>query len=107
MRTRYQILDSNSNSVYFITSTIVEWIPVFTKQEYFEIIINSLSYCRENKGLKLYAYVILDNHVHLICSADNLTQIIKDFKSHTAREIIKAAEVDRKKWLLNQLEFYK
>ncbi|MBT7589861.1 MAG: transposase [Candidatus Scalindua sp.] len=107
MRTRYQILDSNSNSVYFITSTIVEWIPVFTKQEYFEIIINSLSYCRENKGLKLYAYVILDNHVHLICSADNLTQIIKYFKSHTAREIIKAAEVDRKKWLLNQLEFYK
>jgi REP element-mobilizing transposase RayT len=105
MRTRYQILESDS--VYFITSTIVEWIPVFTKKEYFEIIVNSLSYCRENKGLKLYAYVILDNHVHLISTADNLTQTIKDFKSYTAREIIKTAKADNKKWLLNQLEFYK
>ena len=104
MRTRYQILESDS--VYFITSTIVEWIPVFTKKEYFEIIIDSLSYCRKQKGLKLYAYVILDNHIHLICSADNLTQIIKDFKSYTAREIIKTARTDNKKWLLNQLEFH-
>ncbi len=105
MRSRYQTLESDS--VYFITSTIVEWIPVFTKKEYFETIIDSLGYCRENKGLKLYAYVILDNHIHLICSADNLTQIIKDFKSYTAREIIKTAKTDSKKWLLNQLEFYK
>ncbi len=95
MRTRYQILENNS--IYFTTSTIVEWIPVFTKKEYFEIIVNSLNYCRENKGLKLYAYVILDNHVHLIISADNLTQIIKDFKSFTAREIIKTAKADSKK----------
>lgn len=105
MRTRYQIL--GSDSVYFITSTIVEWIPVFTKKEYFEIIVNSLSYCRENKGLKLYAYVVLDNHIHFIASANNLSQIIKDFKSYTAREIIKTAKADSKKWLLNQLEFYK
>ncbi len=105
MRTRYQILESDS--VYFITSTIVEWIPVFTKREYFEIIIDSLRYCRENKGLKLYAYIILDNHIHLIGSADNLTQIVKDFKSYTAREIIKTAKTDNKNWLLNQLAFYK
>ena len=42
MRSRYQII--NNSGVYFITSTIIEWIPVFTKREYFDIIVQSLSY---------------------------------------------------------------
>src|SRR3989338_3450566 len=56
MRSRYQVI--KNNGVYFITSTIIEWIPVFTKREYFDIIVQSLSYCRQNKGLKLFAYVV-------------------------------------------------
>ena len=105
MRSRYQII--NNSGVYFITSTIIEWIPVFTKREYFDIIVQSLSYCRQNKGLKLFAYVVMDNHVHFIASADKLSQIVKDFKSFTAREIIKTAKIDGRKWLLNQFEYYK
>ncbi len=105
MRSRYKATEDNS--VYFITSTIVEWIPLFTKKEYFDIIVQSLSYCRQKKGLKLFAYVVMDNHVHAIVSADKLFPIIKDFKSYTAREITKTAKTDEKKWLLNQFEFYK
>ncbi|MBM4066922.1 MAG: transposase [Planctomycetes bacterium] len=105
MRSRYQII--NDSGVYFITSTIIEWIPVFTKKEYFDIVVQSLIYCRKNKGLKLFAYVVMDNHVHLIASANNLSQIMKDFKSYTAREIIKTAQADDRKWLLNQFEYYK
>ena len=105
MRSRYQII--NNSGVYFITSTIIEWIPVFTKREYFDIIVQSLSYCRQNKGLKLFAYVVMDNHVHFIAFADKLSQIVKDFKSFTAREIIKTAKIDGRKWLLNQFEYYK
>jgi len=105
MRSRYQII--NNSGVYFITSTVIEWIPVFTKREYFDIIVQSLSYCRQNKGLKLFAYVVMDNHVHFIASSDKLSQIIRDFKSYTAREIIKTAKIDGRKWLLNQFEYYK
>ncbi len=105
MRSRYQIIEDNS--VYFVTSTIVEWIPVFTKKEYFDIIVQSLSYCRQKKGLKLFAYVVLDNHVHFVASADSLSEIVKDFKSYTAREIIKTAKSDNRKWLLNQFKFFK
>ncbi len=105
MRSRYQII--NNSGVYFITSTIIEWIPVFTKREYFDIIVQSLSYCRQNKGLKLFAYVVMDNHVHFIASADKLSQIVKDFKSFTARGIIKTAKIGGRKWLLNQFEYYK
>ena len=105
MRTRYKAIENHA--IYFTTSTIVEWIPVFTSNKYSDIIINSLSYCRQNKGLKVFAYVIMDNHIHLLVSGYNLSVIIKDFKSYSAREIIKAAENEKKEWLLNQLRFYK
>jgi len=105
MRTRYKITDAGL--IYFITSTIVEWIPVFTRKSHFDILINSLKFCRQNKGLKLFAYVILDNHLHLVVSGDNLSNTIKDLKHHTAREIISLAQKEEKSWLLNQFKFYK
>ena len=105
MRTRYKIIDAGQ--IYFVTSTIVEWIPVFTRKSYFDILINSLNYCRQNKGLKVFAYVILDNHLHLVISGENLSNTIKDFKRHTAREIIKLAQDEKKTWLLNQFKFYR
>ena len=105
MRTRYRIIDTDQ--IYFITATIIEWLPVFTRKTYFEVLIDSLNYSRTNKGLKIYAYVIMDNHFHLFCQGDNLGKIIKEIKSHTAREIIKLAEQDNKTWLLNQLSYYK
>jgi len=105
MRTRYRIVEPGS--CYFATSTIVEWIPLFTRKPYFDIIIESLKFCRKNKGLKIYAYVIMDNHVHLLISGEYLSNIIKDFKRHTAKELIKALKVDGKQWVLSQFKFHK
>jgi putative transposase len=105
MRTRYKIIDTDK--IYFITATIIEWLPVFTRKPYFEVLIDSFKYSRTNKGLKISAYVIMDNHFHLISQGDNLAKIIKEIKSYTAREIIKLAEQDHKTWLLNQLSFYR
>lgn len=83
------------------------WIPIFTRKPYFEILIDTLNFSRQNKGLKIFAYVILDNHLHLVVAGDNLTNIIKEFKSYTAREIIRQAKEDGKDWLLTQLMFHK
>lgn len=105
MRSRYKIIDEQG--VYFTTSTIVEWIPVFTRANYFQIIIDSLSFCRQNKGLHVFAYVIMDNHLHLIVSAHGLSQVLQDFKSFTAKEILRLARQENKRWLLNQFEYYK
>ncbi len=105
MRTRYKILDNNN--VYFITSTIVEWLPVFTNQSYFDLIIDSLNYCTDSKALHVYSYVILENHLHLIASAPKLSDTIASFKKYTARNIIKKLEMDNKDWLLNQFKFFK
>ncbi len=105
MRSRYKVVENES--LYFVTSTIVEWIPVFTKREYCDIIVHSLSYCRQKKGLRLFAYVIMHDHIHAIASSGNLSAIMKDFKSYTAKEILRTAEADSKKWLLNQFGYYK
>jgi REP element-mobilizing transposase RayT len=105
MRSRYKIYEPGQ--IYFITSTIVQWIPLFTRKAYIDILLDSLKFCRSNKGLKIFAYVILDNHLHLLVSGENLSNIIKDFKRHTAREILNLAQKEKKLWLLNQFKFYR
>jgi putative transposase len=50
---------------YFLTFTIVKWINVFTKPEYCHILWDSLQYCRKEKGMKLYAFVFMTNHIYL------------------------------------------
>jgi hypothetical protein len=76
MRTRYKIHNKGCEHPYFVTSTIVAWTPVFTHKDHFEILPGSLQYCREGKGIRLYAYVIMENHTYLIASSlDFLTQI--------------------------------
>ncbi len=105
MRSRYKII--NEGQLYFITSTIIQWIPVFTDEKYFDIIIESLKFCRKEKGLKIYAFVILDNHFHLIVSCQKLELTLQSFKRHTARKILETIRNDNKDWLLNQLEYYK
>jgi hypothetical protein len=59
----YQIYDQNK--LHYLTFQIVQWVDVFTRNEYKQIIVNSFDYCRKNKGLELYAYVIMTNHIQM------------------------------------------
>ncbi|MDN5205106.1 transposase [Fulvivirgaceae bacterium BMA10] len=96
----------NPEGIYFVTFTVVEWIDVFTRPCYSEIIIESLKYCQRRKGLIIYAYCIMSNHVHLIVSSDlnnDLSRIIGDFKKFTSNKIIKSIEMgpeSRRNWML-------
>lgn len=105
MRSRYKIY--NNEGLFFITSTIIEWIPIFTSSKYFDIVIDTIRFCQDNKGRKVYAYVILDNPFHMIVKNENLSDTMKSLKSYTARKTVEMLQSDRKDWLLNQLEFYK
>jgi REP-associated tyrosine transposase len=86
MRSRYRI--NNEYAAHFITSTIVEWLPVFTTAACRDIVVGSFQYCRQRKGLRVHAWVILDNHFHAIVSGPELTQTLADLKKFTAREIL-------------------
>lgn len=104
MRSQYKVTEPGG---YFMTATIVEWLPVFTTAESCEIIVRALAHCREHKGLRVRAFVVLDNHIHLLAEAPNLPRVIQALKSHTAAEIIALAERSNRDWLLNQFAYYR
>jgi len=98
---------ANPEGIYFITFATVCWIDVFTRRVYKDILIESLQYCQKEKGLRLFGYVIMSNHVHLIAMANdgyNLSDIIRDFKKFTSKQIIKTInnnrQESRKEWML-------
>lgn len=97
---------------YFLTMTVVNWIDVFTRPVYKHIIVDALKYNQENKGLIIYAWCLMSNHLHLIAEADekhNLSDILRDFKKFTSKAIVKEIaenlEESRKKWMLSEFEF--
>ena len=57
MSTGYLI--HNQNGVYYLTFQIVDWVDIFTRKIYKDIVIESFKYCIEHKGLRLFAYVII------------------------------------------------
>ena len=80
---------------FFVTLTVVGWIDVFTRAEYADLVIDNLNYCIANKGLKVYAYVLMSNHLHMVAqSKTNLGFILRDFKSFTAKSILKQNVAD-------------
>ncbi|MCI0500248.1 MAG: transposase [Epsilonproteobacteria bacterium] len=98
---------SDQDKPYFITATVVDWIDVFTRKIYRDILIESLKYNIENKGLIVYAYVIMSNHFHCIIQAknSNLSEILRDFKKHTSKAILNAIHQEpesRREWMLER-----
>jgi len=103
--TGYKIGDQNA--IHFITFSVIQWIDVFTRKEYCQIVVDSLNYCVQNKGLKVHAWCLMSNHIHLIISCDppnQLSDILRDFKKYTSSHIIKALEENtyesRRNWML-------
>jgi len=108
MSTGYRIYDQSS--CYYLTFQIVDWVDVFSRKRYRDIVMESFTFCREKKALKIWAYVVMTNHVHAILSAenDNLSDVIRDFKSHTSKAILKSIQAEpesRRDWMLKRFEF--
>ena len=56
----------NPGEIHFVTFTIVDWVDVFTRPAYKELVVKSLKYCQQNKGLEIYAFCLMTNHLHLL-----------------------------------------
>ena len=91
MRSSYKVTEKNG--IYFVSSTIVEWIPIFTHEKYFKIIVDSLNYCKNEKGLKIYFYVIMNNHFHLIVKHPKLSDLMRSLKGFTAVKILEELQL--------------
>ena len=99
--------------MFCITFTVVGWVDVFSKDEYRKIIIDSLIYCQKEKGLVLNAYVIMSNHIHLICYTKEpflMSDFVRDFKKFTSKSIIESIQFNssesRREWMLRMFAYF-
>ena len=99
-RSRYRIYENFTP--YFLTCTVVNWIPLFTEPELIAILYDCMHFMQDNNRLIIYAYVIMNNHLHLIASSTKLSKEIANFKSFTARRIIDTLKDRKDKKLLMQ-----
>jgi REP element-mobilizing transposase RayT len=109
MSDKYKILEGEKG--YFLTFTVVDWVDVFTRQTYKVTLFESLKFCQEHKGLEIYGFCLMSNHLHLIAKASEgkfLPGIIRDFKGFTAKKLleqISETSESRKCWMLDRFEF--
>ena len=86
-------IDKNSNqNFYFLTPTIQNWYYIFDRHHRWQIIADSLKFCQKNKGLEIYAYVFMLNHLHLIIRSPDAAGFLRDFKKFTSKQLIKNIE---------------
>jgi REP element-mobilizing transposase RayT len=86
-------------------------VDLFTRKIYKDIAIESFKYCQINKGLRLFAYVIMSNHIHLIAKATNgdLSDVVRDIKSYTSRKFLESIYSDRESrrdWMKMVFEYH-
>ncbi len=98
-----------SCSMYFITSTIIEWTPLLINEALMQIMINSFKFCQKEKGLLIYGFVVMPNHFHMIVSMEQpkkIPYVIRDLKRHTSQEISNYLKANNKNGLFWLKQFY-
>lgn len=98
----------NPEGIYFVSFAVVEWIDVFSRSIYKDIIVNSLQFCQQEKGMEIYAWCIMSNHLHLIfrsIKGQKPELLLGDFKRFTSKKIVQTIIENplesRKDWMLN------
>ena len=90
MRRNYKF--HNPEGVYFISFAVVYWLDVFTRNNYKNIVVDSLRFCQQKKEMEIFAWCIMTNHVHLVFRSAGKQKpglLIGDFKRFTSKEIVK------------------
>lgn len=110
MGSQYAIRDNES--IYFITGTVVDWVDVFTRNDYCIIFTDSVNFCINEKGLKVHAWVLMSNHFHALVSTKEgyiLSVIMRDMLKFQSKKIVKAisenAKESRREWMMHRFEW--
>lgn len=108
MSVKYKFRDQDK--LYFVTFAVVNWIDLFIRNEYKDIILESWKFCQHKKGLEIYAWCIMSSHVHIIIGTrgDNMENIMRDMKKHTSKALKEAIKnhphESRREWILWMME---
>lgn len=100
----------DQHGLFFVSFSVVNWIDVFIREEYKDILLSSWKYCQKAKNLTIHSWCIMSSHVHMIISSQygNISGIIRDMKRHTSVTIRNAIETNphesRKEWMLSLMK---
>lgn len=92
---------------YFITCSTVKGISLFAYQDISELIIESIKHLQNREKVKVHAYVIMHNHIHMIFESECPADKMRKFKSYTARCIIDQLKEQDRRYFLSELKAYK
>lgn len=101
---------TNNDKMYFVSFAVINWIDLFIRNEYKEIVVKSLAHCQKKKGLELFGWCIMTSHVHLLMGSNKnpMQDILRDLKRHTSEELHKSIKKNnvesRKEWVLWMME---
>ena len=101
----------NPEGLYFVSFSVVNWLDVFTRNRYKDILVDSLAYCQNHKGMEIIAWCIMTNHVHLIfrvVDGGKPQLVLGDFKRYTSKAIVRSikenSQESRREFLLDQFK---
>ena len=102
-RSRYQF--DEPDRPHYLTCTVVEWLPVFTRVDTVQAILETWAYQQKHNSLRLYGFVVLENHLHAVAQAEDLPKVWARFKSYSAKRIIKVLQEAHAYPLLERMGF--
>ena len=102
-RSRYIITEVDKP--HFLTCTVVEWLPLFSRPACVDIVLNSWRHLQQYEAFRLYGYVIMENHLHFVAQAPVLDRCVSSFKSYTAKQLLHYLEEQNDRRLLDRLRF--
>jgi len=81
-------------------------LPIFSIPQAATILLDGLTFLREKRNVSILAYIIMENHIHVIVKGEQLTLKIGSFKSYTARKIIDFMQNEGHTRWLHHLQYF-
>ncbi|HLO15991.1 MAG TPA: transposase [Anaerolineales bacterium] len=97
----------NPDYLYFVTTKAVKHMHLFRRDVIKRIIVDSFHYLRTEGQMKLFAFIIMPNHIHLIAlfsKEHTLCDVMRDFKKFTARQIYRQFQAEENMKVLDVLK---
>lgn len=104
-RSRYRVVGEHKS--YFVTSSVIHWLPLFASPSLARIVIDSLNFLIQQNRIKIHAWVLMETHLHLVATSADISGEMRKFKSFTARSMIDCLEKNGPEFFLKQLRFFK
>jgi REP element-mobilizing transposase RayT len=98
--------DFNPHHLYFVTTSVVQHRHLFRRDVLKRLIVDGLDCMRLRQRFKLYAFIVMPNHVHAIlqCGGDDpLADVMRDLKKHTADRVLRQYRAEGRQSVLDFL----